>query len=162
MPDISDINLNDVQPAGDFEPIPAGWYKAIVDSSETKETKAGTGQYIELRLTILGPKFEGRLLFDRLNLWNPNQEAVEIAKRQLKALTEAAGKPTAKATEELHGIPIEVKVAIRPARGDYGASNDVKSYRPAQKSAPRAVSTSAPRATSANTPPAGVPWGGQG
>lgn len=152
MPDLNDIDLSNVPPS-DFEPIPASWYRLMIDESERKSTKDMTGEYINCKVIVLGPTHTNRVLFARFNLWNTNPEAVNIAKRQFVALAEACGKPNVKRTEELHGIPFEGKVTVRPARGEYEASNDIKAYRPAQK-------TAAPVAPAAQkaAPPAGVPW----
>lgn len=177
MPEL-DINLDDVSPAEPFEPIPAGWYKVIVDESEWKETRDGSGRYLRLTLTVLcdaagESTYENRKVWHNLNLKNANQKTVEIAKRQLKALAEACGKPSARNSEELHNIPVEAKISVRPALGEYEASNDVKGYRPvggvkpaaakaapAPRSVPHAGVQSAPPGVQ-SAPPAGVPWGQQ-
>ena len=42
-----------------------------------------TGKYLQLRLDIISGPYKNRVIFDRLNLQNPNDKAVEIAKKQL-------------------------------------------------------------------------------
>ena len=42
-----------------FEPIPAGWYEVSISSTQLKQTKAGTGEYIALRYDVLGPDHKG-------------------------------------------------------------------------------------------------------
>ena len=48
------INVDDLpqDEGGSFEPIPAGDYIATISGAELKMTKAGTGQYINLKLKI--------------------------------------------------------------------------------------------------------------
>ena len=62
---------------------PVGDYKAVITESEVKETKAGDGQYLNLRIEIIEGEYQGRIIFVILNLWNPNPKAVEIANREL-------------------------------------------------------------------------------
>ena len=80
---------NSVEPASDFDVIPAGDHPVIIESAQVKPTKAGNGHYFEFQLTILGGPCKGRKLWDRLNIDNPNPVAVDIAKRSLSALTKS-------------------------------------------------------------------------
>lgn len=125
---LSGFNAAEVEPQGSFEPIPAGWYTAMITDSEFKATKNGNGEYLQLRLDVIDGEHEGRVLFDRLNLNNPNQTAVEIAQRQLSAICRAVGIMTPSDSSELHDKPLKVKVSIRPAGNGYEASNEVKAY----------------------------------
>lgn len=132
MADLSGFNAAEVEPQGSFEPIPAGWYTAMVTDSEFKPTKNGTGEYLQLRIDIIEGDYENRVLFDRLNLNNPNQTAVEIAQRQLSAICRAVGVMTPQDSNDLHDKPLKVKVGIRPAGNGYEASNEVKAYEPVE------------------------------
>ena len=125
---LSGFNAAEVEPQGSFEPIPAGWYTAMITDSEFKPTKNGNGEYLQLRLDVIEGEHEGRVLFDRLNLNNPNQTAVEIAQRQLSAICRAVGVMTPQDSNDLHDRPLKVKVSIRPAGNGYEASNEVKAY----------------------------------
>ena len=129
---LSGFNAADVEPQGSFEPIPAGWYSAMITDSEFKATKNGNGEYLQLRLDVIEGEHEGRVLFDRLNLNNPNQTAVEIAQRQLSAICRAVGIMTPSDSSELHDKPLKVKVSIRPAGNGYEASNEIKAYESAE------------------------------
>ncbi|MBL4904248.1 MAG: hypothetical protein JKY62_16620, partial [Desulfocapsa sp.] len=71
----------------------------------------------------------GRLLWIRLNLDNPSQAAVDIAYKQLNSICEATGVIQVGDSEEFHGIPFQVKVIVRPPKGDYEASNEVKGFK---------------------------------
>jgi len=146
------FNAEEVEPQGSFEPIPAGWYTCMVTDSEFKPTKNGQGEYLQLRLDVIDGEHEGRVLFDRLNLNNPNQTAVEIAQRQLSAICRAVGIMTPSDSTELHDRPLNVKVSIRPAGNGYEASNEVKAYDSAE-------GASAPEQTAAAS--GGASGGGQ-
>jgi hypothetical protein len=146
--DLNGFNANEVEPSAPYEPIPAGWYKAVFVSSEEKPTKAQTGSYLQLSVEVIEGEFQGRKLIERLNLNNPNQTAVEIAQRTLSSICRAIGVMTPRNSSDLHDKPFMVKVAVKPADGAYSASNEIKEYEaPDQAKAPVTV------AASSATPP---------
>ena len=70
MSNLSAYNFNaeEVEPSSSFDPIPAGWYQAIISNSEMKATRDGYGEYLSLTLQIIDGQYENRLVFARLNL----------------------------------------------------------------------------------------------
>ena len=116
------------QPSKDFAPIPAGWLCAMVVSSELKATRAGTGHYLEVVLQVAAGEHQGRQVWWRFNIDNPNAIAVEIGKRELAGLAKAAGLEQLVETADLHGHRVEVKLSIRRSE-EYGDSNEVKGCR---------------------------------
>lgn len=121
------FDASQVKPQEGFDPIPAGWYHARIIESEAKPTKSGDGGYIELTLEIIDGAHAGRKVFDRLNLWNANPTAVEIAQRRLSAYCWGAGVMLIQDTQQLHGFPLNIKVSIREDKtGQYEPSNEVK------------------------------------
>ena len=44
MANLNNFNANNVEPAADFDPIPAGKYVAVITDSEMKATKNGKRQ----------------------------------------------------------------------------------------------------------------------
>jgi hypothetical protein len=127
---MAQINFNtEDAPESDFEPIPAGEYACQIIQTEMKDTKAGDGQYLECRVQVVEDgDYQGRLLFERFNLVNPNETAVRIAQRQLKELCEAVGLLEVEDSEELHDIEFVAKVEIEPGKGDYGPQNRIKKF----------------------------------
>lgn len=123
------FNANEVNPSQSFDPLPPGDYKAIVIESEMKPTKAVDGSYLELRLQVVEGAHEGRLLFDRLNLENKNEEAVKIARATLSSICRAVGKMTPKDSTELHNLPLIVKVAVENRKDTGEPANRVKGYK---------------------------------
>ena len=113
-----------------FEPLPDGWYEAQVNASSIKTTKAGTGEYLELEFDIIGDDYKGRKVWTRLNLKNPNNTTVEIAKRDFAKLCTAIKLPFVGDSPELHGKPVQIKVVYRKGEGEYGPTNDVRDYKP--------------------------------
>ena len=109
-----------------------------------KPTKAGTGSYMQLTVEIIDGQHSGRKLIDRLNLNNPNKVAVDIAQRTLSSICRATGVMTPTDSQELHDKPMMVKVVIRPAQGEYSASNEIKSYMVGESISAQAATSSKP------------------
>jgi hypothetical protein len=145
---LSGFDANTVEPTATYEPIPAGWYKAVFTASEEKPTKAQTGSYLQLTAEVIEGEHRGRKLIERLNLNNPNSTAVEIAQRTLSAICRATGVMTPRDSSDLHDKPFMVQVKVKPGDGNYGPSNEIGGYEAASGGAP----TAAP-AASAATPP---------
>lgn len=155
MANLGNINLDGVDPNQAFDVLPPAWYAMRVVASEIKPTKNGDGQYLQLELEIdenHHPELKGRKVWDRLNLWNTNGQATEIAQRTLKALVVACGKASIIDSEELHGISFEAKVTVRAATGQYEASNDVRGYRALSGGSSAAVSPAAAAGKPASAP----------
>jgi len=110
---------------GDYTALPAGEYIANIIKSEYKATKAKTGHFIELQLKLLAGKSKGRVLYERLNLDNPNPIAVEIANKALNSICQACEKVGVEDTEELHGIPMKLTLKVVPATSSNPASNSI-------------------------------------
>lgn len=145
---LSGFDAQTVEPTASYEPLPAGWYKAVFTASEEKPTKAQTGSYLQLTAEIIEGEHQGRKLIERLNLNNPNSTAVEIAQRTLSGICRAIGVMTPRDSTDLHDKPFMVKVAVKPGEGSYGPSNDIKEYAATEGAAPAAQVSPA-----ASTPP---------
>lgn len=128
------FDATQVQPDAPRELIPAGDYKCIIIESEMADTSKG-GQMLKLTLQIIDGPFQNRMLWDRLNLVNSNEKAVEIAQRTLSAICHAVGKFQVSDSAELHNLPLIAAVKIRPEQGQYGPQNEIKGYKAANASA---------------------------
>ena len=128
MATLNGFNANDVDPAIDFEPIPAGKYLAIIAASEMKPTKSGNGSYLELQFQVIEGEYKGRLLWSRLNLDNPNQQAVQIARAELSAVCRAVGVMQPKDSVELHNLPLLVTVKCKKREDTGEMTNEIKGY----------------------------------
>lgn len=137
---LNGFDANTVEPTASYDPLPAGWYKAVFTTSEEKPTKAMTGSYLQMTAEIIEGEYQGRKLIERLNLNNPNSTAVEIAKRTLSGICRATGIMTPRDSSDLHDKPFMVKVAVKPGSGDYGPSNEIKEYAPTGGAAPSVAS----------------------
>lgn len=122
--DLNGFDANNVEPNAPREPVPAGWYKAVITSSEEKPTKAQTGSYLQMGIEIIEGDHAGRKVTERLNLNNPNSTAVEIAQRTLSSICRATGVMTPRQSDDLHDKPMMVKVKVKPGDASYGPSNE--------------------------------------
>lgn len=124
---MGDLNFNaaEVEPGSGFDPLPAGEYDVAIVASERKPNSKGTGSYLKLELQVLTGQFQNRKLWQNLNIDNPSEEARKIARGELSAICRAVNVMNPKDSAELHNKPFKVKVTIRPAKGDYDASNRV-------------------------------------
>jgi hypothetical protein len=113
-----------------------------------------TGSYLQLTIEVIEGQHAGRKVFDRLNRKNPNSVAVEIAQRSLSSICRAIGVNSPKDSMELQDKPLMVKLAVKAADGQYGASNDIKEY----ASANGATASPAPAAAAASGGTATPPW----
>jgi len=137
------------------EAIPAGWYNVIMDESEIKPTKNSDPQspsmYLLCRFNVLDGQYQGRKVFTRLNIINPNPQATEIARKDLSAICHAVGAiGLVQDSSMLHGRPLKVKVGYRPATTEYEAQNDIKAYRNINE--PTDTVTGAPAAANPGMP----------
>lgn len=158
---------NNVQ--GDYTPVPAGDYLVQIDSSDIKDAKKPGNRYIQLDMVIMEGPEAGRKLTDRLNLWNDNQQAVDIAQRSLNALCVAVGKLSIEDSSELHGIPMIATVKVDPAKpytdnnGDQkpgSPSNSIRTYKPRSAAPAASGGGFKPAAQDAAAPASGggLPW----
>lgn len=147
---LNGFDASQVEPNAVYEPLPAGWYKVVFTKSEEKPTKAQTGSYLQLTAEVIEGEYQGRTVIERLNLNNPNGQAVEIAQRTLSAICRAIGVITPKHSEELHDKPMMAKIAVTPAQGSYSASNEVKGYEAVGNTAAAAAPAAKPASA---TPP---------
>ena len=149
------FNAANIEPQQSFDALPPGRYEAIISESEMKDTKAGTGQYLQLTFTVVGGQHDGRKLWSRLNLVNPNATAVGIAERELSAICHCVGIITPSDSEELHDRPLIVDVIQELIAMSGQQTNRIKGY--AQANGAPAASAVAPKAKPAA--PAGFATG---
>jgi hypothetical protein len=142
------FNASQVEPTGSFDALPAGEYEVAIVDSEMRDTAAGDGQYLQLELKVMHGPHANRKLWDRLNLINPKEKAVQIAKGTLSAICRAVGVLTPNDSSELHGRRLIAVVGQYEYQGKQ--RNEVRGYKakttttrlqtePSQKLSPNAV-----------------------
>ncbi|MCM5557581.1 DUF669 domain-containing protein [Pleomorphomonas sp. JP5] len=110
--------------------IPKGDYQAMVVDSAVLPTASGSGELLKLVFEIGAGAFRRRRIVERFNIVNPHATAQRIAQEMLARLCAAAGLAGIADSEELHGIPVIIRVDIRPGGEGYGDQNVIKDYRP--------------------------------
>lgn len=90
--------------------LPIGRHKVIIEESEVKGNAANTGGYLALTLQVIEGPSAGSSGVMRLNLYNLNQKAVEIAHRELSAICHAVGVFNVQDSAQLHNLPFMVEV----------------------------------------------------
>ena len=149
------FNPQEVEAQGGFDALPAGTYSARFKECELKTTKAGDGQYLQVVWDIAEPEaYEHRLVWDRMNIHNPNATAQDIGRRLYKQMATALGQPVCDNPEMLVDGMCRIKLKVRKSP-DYGDSNEVSGYA-AIEGAPATAAKSAP--TPAKPAAAAPPW----
>jgi len=153
------FDATNVEPNKPIEVLPPGKYVVQIVASEMRATKDGQGQYLWLELDVLDGEFQGRKLFDRLNLVNNSPTTVEIAQRTLSAICHATGRMQVQDSEELHLAPMLADVKVQPSKTEgYGPSNSLR-YQPLEQGRPQTLSARpAPATTAVRTATATPPW----
>ena len=156
MADLRGFDAQTVEPNDSFDPIPNGDYLCIITTSEMKPTQAGDGAYLELELQVIEGPYQGRKLWDRLNLNNANETTVKISKGTLSAICRAVGVLQPTDSCELHDLPLVAKVACRKRDDTEELTNVIKSYK--KRDAVAAVPASSPAPAKAAATSSTPPW----
>lgn len=143
-----------VPDSGQLDPIPAGWYNVMVDESELKPTSDGLGARLAVRFNVIDGQYANRKIYTGFNIRNANPVAQEIAFKQLSALAHAVGVLQVQDSNQLHSIPLKVRVKIRPPKDGYDAQNDITAFKNINEDVGTAGATaSTPAAPAAPVPP---------
>ena len=110
------FNASEVAPSTGFDPIPAGKYVAVISDSEMR-----------LEFTIIDGEYANRKLWTRLNLDNPNPDAVRLARADLSAICHAVHVLTPQDSVELHNLPLVIGVRCKKT-ADGEIVNEIRSY----------------------------------
>lgn len=136
-----------------FDPLPAGWYDVNITGAELKDTKDGTGNYINVKYSVTGPTHQGRVVFGMLNLKNKNPKAEEIGRQQLGELMRACGISRVTDSDQLIGGRCAIKLTVETQEG-YEPRNNVKGFKAiAGSAAPTFTPAPAAQAPASAAPP---------
>lgn len=121
------FNAENIAPSVSFEALPAGKYNVVITDSDAKTNRRGDGEYLQLEFEVIDGEFKGRKLWARLNINNPNPDAVRMANADLSAICHAVGVLRPQDSVELHNLPLSVVVRCRKTpEGEI--VNDIKGY----------------------------------
>lgn len=112
----SGYNPAEVQASMGSTTLPNGLYLCKIKGAAQKATSAKTGHYLEMDWQVIEGEHAGAIVTDRLNLWNPNQTAVRIARQTFKAYAVAIGNANAVNLSEFRDKPIGLKVVVEQSQ----------------------------------------------
>jgi len=113
----------------EFGTIPKGWYIAEIDDADIQQTNKGDGHMLALEFGIVGPSYEGRKVWHRINIDNPNEQAVEIGQKELVRLQLACGLDEIPSDQKLLiGNVCQIKIGHEEYKGE--DQERVKGFRP--------------------------------
>ena len=150
-----------IEPTTGYDVLPAGKYRAQIVESEMRVTRNGMGQFLWLMLDIIEGPYQGRKLFDQLNLVNSNPQTVEIAQRTLSAICHATGKLQVNDSVDLHLVPMTIQVGVKPPKDGYSEKNTIR-YLVPEKAPAAPAYQAAPAVSQAPAAPAAAPWNRNG
>ena len=128
----------------DLQPIPAGKYSVYIEDISINETRAGTGQYLRIKLRVAdGQPYANRIIWTYINFQNTNPVAERIGQQKLNQLLLACGLHVIQDTDELLNREVLAQVIVREASNGYEASNDVKAFYKKEVGAPSGVRSNA-------------------
>jgi hypothetical protein len=117
--------------------IPAGEYNAVLVKYEKRESKKTPGAfYLWMEFQIVNGEFQNKHVTTMINLWHPSAETVRIAKTQLSALGRALNILNPRDPSEFMAKPLKIRVGVSEAKGEYGAQNTIKGFKPRDAMAP--------------------------
>lgn len=151
----------------DRSPIPAGWYQAILESAEGKESRNTPGNFmLACTFSIVNhPEYANRKVYENINLWNQNEQAQGIANRFMNSLQKACRMDHVQDSDQLVGIPMDVKIGIEQGTGGYADKNKILALLPlgqgAQPAAPQQAAAPAQPMAPPVQPQAQAPTQGQ-
>jgi hypothetical protein len=111
------VDTSGVDAMGGFEVYPAGIYPAMMISASRKEAKNPGNYFLECTYQFIEGDYAGKKFTSRLNLWNSNAQAVEIAKRELKSLRIALGVSDHDgSTQSFLHKPVLLNITVKPRK----------------------------------------------
>lgn len=162
MAQIQTFDANTINPSQAFEVLPEGKYVVQIINSEMRDASANAkdpnGKYLWLEMEVLEGEYSGRKVYDRLNLINNNPQAVEIAQKTLSSICHAVGELVVNDSEQLHWKPMTATLRVRPPRGDYSASNEIRGYEPKSDNRAQAQASHASSSGQNNSGGSRPPW----
>lgn len=115
----------------EYQPLPVGQYTLAITDTQMKasgqNSKNPGVEYLMIEQTVQGSEYDGRKLFTRLNINNPDDKTKKIAFVELERIATAIGK-IIQNHEDLRGTKFLADVVIEEGKNGFGDSNRVKKY----------------------------------
>ena len=150
--------VEDEKPFGEKVLFPAGEYIGVAVKTDVKDTKTGTGRFVEIEWQIVDGVKKGSIYIDRMNVENHTPVAQRMARGSYKSLQKALKFRDEQMyeTSNIHHIPVKLAIRQYESKSSGKMENGV-SYYPADGSIP-VPSPAAPPPPSAEPSAAKKPW----
>lgn len=146
--------FNPAEVEDNYSLLPPAPYALAVTKTSSKPSGKNPGATVyTIEMDVQGGQYQGRKVFEQLNLDHPNEQPRNIANATLKRLCEACGGKVIKDLDELIGIPFIGHVAVKegdlkdknnPQGERYNDKNVIKKYEKLPNHASTPVSAAAP------------------
>jgi len=108
------------------EPLPVGWYPAVMTESEIVPTSKGDGFRLKVLYEIIDGPGKGRKVPAGYNIDNPNPQAVQISMEEIKTARFCMGLfGPSQDSSEMHNKPLQIRLK-KQKDSDY---NEVGGYK---------------------------------
>lgn len=151
MASLSGFDANQVKDTG-FDLLPVAEYQAVITESELKKANSGNFAYFNFTFEIIDGEYTGRKIWQRITQNSDSEKARNIGKAQLASICRAVGKMTPNDTEELHDLPMLIRVGIEKGTNGYPDRNKITVYKPAGTTQPTKAPPASATATSGSAP----------
>jgi hypothetical protein len=135
-----------------YDPLPVGWYDAIISESEIKQAANGSGHYLRIVWRVISGQYENRTVITQHTIDHHNADATEIGRNQVNGIAEAIGFDEIEDSEVLHNKPVCVYFTVKPGKGEYGPSNGFGNVKPMGGQSAKKPAASAPMKSQKSTP----------
>jgi len=148
-----DPNMSTERP--NLEPLPLGDY--LVQITEAKRVNKDNGDVlVKLTFQVMDGQFEGRFIWENLNLRHSNPQAQEIAQRSYTELWRDAMQLTSppQVLQDLEWKPVIAKIGVEKRKDTGEMQNRIKQFKPYGQTAPAPAQTARPAVTQGARPAA--------
>jgi len=141
------FDVQSTEPQEERQVLPPGEYKCVIVASAVE--RYGEGKCVALRLQVAEGEHQNRLIFARHAVLHPSERCQQIGRAMVSSLARATGVLSPDRASEFLDRVVIAKVKVKPAKGEYGPSNDVSIYKPVggDLSKPQTMTIPAPSAT---------------
>lgn len=132
MPQIN-FDANSV-PESSYDPLPAGDYMVYISQTEVATSDKGN-ELLKVTFDVIQPEqYQGRKVFSNYTIGGPSQSAIATGQSILKQVCKAVGVMHVADSQQLHDIPLNIRVVVREYQGKVG--NEPKAYWSTQSAPP--------------------------
>jgi hypothetical protein len=146
-------NMSEVKPNTNVDPLPANWYIAQITDTQTRTPKSGQGSMLNVTFEIIDGEHRGRKVWNNYCHEHPSAQTQAIARQNLAAICHACGMPNCGASEQLHYIPLKIKLRLKRDKNTDELVNEIAGYAQIERTTANKAAQPAQTASNTDTPP---------